>query len=79
MHRDVKPENLLVDNMNMDEGHYNIKIIDFGISTYFDPKKNLTLAIGTVFLLFNLFSHTMLLQKSLLKSTMKSVMFGVVE
>ena len=34
--------------MNLDEGTYNIKVIDFGVSCYFDPNKNLTLAIGTV-------------------------------
>lgn len=48
MHRDIKPENLLVDNMDLDKGNYNIKIIDFGISCFFDPKNALTTAVGTV-------------------------------
>lgn len=37
MHRDVKPENLLVDVSGSDKENYNVKIIDFGISTTFDP------------------------------------------
>lgn len=48
IHRDVKPENLLVDITGMNKDNYTVKIIDFGISTVFDPDKKLTLSIGTV-------------------------------
>jgi len=37
IHRDVKPENLLVDISGNDKDQYAVKIIDFGISTVFDP------------------------------------------
>lgn len=48
MHRDVKPENLLVDINGSDKENYSVKIIDFGISTTYDPDHKLTLSIGTV-------------------------------
>jgi calcium-dependent protein kinase len=38
VHRDVKPENLLIDVNEKDSTKYNVKIIDFGISCSFDPK-----------------------------------------
>jgi serine/threonine protein kinase len=48
IHRDVKPENLLVDFNSQDKTQYSLKVIDFGISTQFDPDQKLTLSIGTV-------------------------------
>ena len=48
VHRDVKPENLLVDVGGQNKENYNVKIIDFGISTTFDLDQKLTLSIGTV-------------------------------
>jgi serine/threonine protein kinase len=33
IHRDVKPENLLVEYPGNDRNQYSLKIIDFGIST----------------------------------------------
>lgn len=46
IHRDVKPENLLIDLVDNDK--YVLKVIDFGISTTYDPEQKLTLSIGTV-------------------------------
>ena len=45
VHRDLKPENLLLENQTADS---NIKVIDFGTSTCFDPKKKLNETFGTV-------------------------------
>jgi serine/threonine protein kinase len=38
VHRDVKPENLLVDVSGASLDNYTVKMIDFGISTIFDPE-----------------------------------------
>lgn len=49
MHRDVKPENLLIDKMDhVDQEKLVVKVIDFGISTHITPDQKLTLSIGTV-------------------------------
>ena len=49
VHRDVKPENLLIDKMDhVDQEKLIVKVIDFGISTHFTPDQKLTLSIGTV-------------------------------
>lgn len=37
VHRDVKPENLLIDEIKGEKDSFVIKVIDFGISTQFDP------------------------------------------
>ena len=44
VHRDLKPENLVLDQKGPDA---IIKIIDFGTSKVFDPKKKMKQAIGT--------------------------------
>ena len=41
-HRDIKPENLLLDR------YKNIKLIDFGISTFYNGKKLLSSPCGTI-------------------------------
>lgn len=49
-HRDIKPDNILVDLNSQSEGNkgeMTVKVIDFGISCKFDPKKKLTLGVGT--------------------------------
>jgi calcium-dependent protein kinase len=49
VHRDVKPENLLIDKMDIsDTDKLIVKVIDFGISTHFTADTKLTLSIGTV-------------------------------
>jgi serine/threonine protein kinase len=37
VHRDVKPENLLIDQLSVDAEKFVVKVIDFGISTHFTP------------------------------------------
>jgi calcium-dependent protein kinase len=38
VHRDVKPENLLIDKVSsLDTEKLVVKVIDFGISTHFTP------------------------------------------
>ena len=45
-HRDMKPENILIDSSGKD---MVIKIIDFGTSQTFDPKEHMTQAFGTCY------------------------------
>lgn len=63
IHRDMKPENILVEHLDLREikdkynGYYdkknnedvdiNIKVIDFGTSRYFKKKENMNLVIGS--------------------------------
>lgn len=44
VHRDLKPENLLLESKAPGA---QIKIVDFGLSAYFDPKKKLKDRLGT--------------------------------
>jgi calcium-dependent protein kinase len=44
VHRDLKPENLLLDG---DDVNALIKVIDFGTSQVFDPKKKMKQTYGT--------------------------------
>lgn len=44
MHRDLKPENLLLESKAKDA---LIKIVDFGLSSHFDPKKKMKERLGT--------------------------------
>ena len=48
VHRDVKPENILIVAIGVDTDKFIVKVIDFGISTHFTPDQKLTLSIGTV-------------------------------
>ena len=47
IHRDIKPENILIDwnRKNM----MDIKVIDFGASVFYNPKKNHSEKFGTVY------------------------------
>lgn len=50
LHRDIKPENILIEkNSGSESDQPNIKLIDFGASSYYDNKKGLSLRIGTPF------------------------------
>jgi calcium-dependent protein kinase len=44
VHRDLKPENLLLESSVKDA---RLKVIDFGTSQVFDPRKKMTAKIGT--------------------------------
>jgi hypothetical protein len=44
----------LVDITGNNNNQYAVKIIDFGISTVFDPDQKLTLSIGTVIIIIHL-------------------------
>lgn len=44
-HRDLKPENILMDTKNNNQ----IKVIDFGTSQKFDPRKKMTQTYGTAY------------------------------
>ena len=44
-HRDLKLENVLF--KSMDQDNFNIKIIDFGFATKFDPKEGMNLVLGS--------------------------------
>ncbi|EGR32359.1 protein kinase domain protein [Ichthyophthirius multifiliis] len=46
VHRDLKPENILFDKK---QSNSNLKVIDFGASTKFNPDQKLTKRIGTPF------------------------------
>eukprot|EP01053_Blabericola_migrator_P011547 Blabericola_migrator_1__11546@NODE_68_length_15625_cov_137_110426_g61_i0_p4_GENE_NODE_68_length_15625_cov_137_110426_g61_i0NODE_68_length_15625_cov_137_110426_g61_i0_p4_ORF_typecomplete_len563_score127_98Pkinase/PF00069_25/5_1e83Pkinase_Tyr/PF07714_17/8_7e53EFhand_7/PF13499_6/7_6e03EFhand_7/PF13499_6/3_8e12EFhand_7/PF13499_6/7_1e16EFhand_1/PF00036_32/0_0015EFhand_1/PF00036_32/0_00016EFhand_1/PF00036_32/1_1e05EFhand_1/PF00036_32/8_5e08EFhand_6/PF13405_6/0_00032EFhand_6/PF13405_6/3_9EFhand_6/PF134 len=46
VHRDLKPENLLLESKAKDA---MIKIVDFGLSSYFDPSKKLKDRLGTAY------------------------------
>ena len=46
VHRDLKPENLLVDE-NRSSRDIHIKVIDFGTSRTFDPKRKMKEQLGT--------------------------------
>lgn len=45
-HRDIKPENILLENI--EEGHYNIKLIDFGTATFIEKDRNQREKLGSV-------------------------------
>ena len=45
VHRDIKPKNILFVNENEDDLY--IKIVDFGLSCLFDPKKGINDYVGT--------------------------------
>jgi calcium-dependent protein kinase len=49
VHRDVKPENMLVENKvkNNNKEMLNIKLIDFGTSNYYNESKKFTLKVGS--------------------------------
>jgi calcium-dependent protein kinase len=47
-HRDLKPENLLYLNAGSEKNN-PIKVIDFGLSQYFDKKRKLTTKVGTAY------------------------------
>jgi len=46
VHRDLKPENILIDTITQD-GHINIKVIDFGAALFFSPKTKISETLGT--------------------------------
>lgn len=45
IHRDLKPENILLESKKVD--NFDIKISDFGLSCFFDPKKGLGDHVGS--------------------------------
>ena len=47
MHRDLKPENILLVSQDLD--NFDVKITDFGFSSFFDPNEGLNTQIGTPF------------------------------
>jgi calcium-dependent protein kinase len=48
VHRDLKPENLLLETKPAKKTNsLSIKVIDFGTSALFDPKKKLSVKYGT--------------------------------
>ncbi|EZG46771.1 calcium/calmodulin-dependent protein kinase [Gregarina niphandrodes] len=46
VHRDLKPENLLLESKSKDA---QIKIVDFGLSSHFDPSRKLMDRLGTAY------------------------------
>ena len=52
VHRDLKPENIMLTNkIKSTKSKYEIKIIDFGTATVFEPHKKMTKFIGTSYYL----------------------------
>lgn len=44
-HRDLKLENVLF--KSMDQDNFNIKVVDFGFATKFDPSEGMNLVLGS--------------------------------
>jgi calcium-dependent protein kinase len=47
IHRDLKPENILIDSV--EDGYYNIKVIDFGTAKLYDKNKSENKVIGSAY------------------------------
>lgn len=46
VHRDLKPDNILLESSDLDK--VSVKIADFGFATRFDPEVGLELGCGTL-------------------------------
>jgi serine/threonine protein kinase len=76
VHRDLKPENIMLQSKENDS---DVKVIDWGTSRVFDPKKRMKRLVGTVRIFLsclNLLSPIILLQKFWTLNMMKNVTFG---
>ena len=47
VHRDLKPENILLINESKNYEDFQLKLIDFGTSTIFKPRQNVSGRYGT--------------------------------
>ena len=45
VHRDLKPENILI--ANNEQGDIEVKVVDFGFASFYDPKIGLERGLGT--------------------------------
>jgi calcium-dependent protein kinase len=49
IHRDMKPENILIESEEKESGYLNIKVIDFGTAKIFDKNKSEKKVIGSAY------------------------------
>ena len=49
IHRDMKPENILIESEEKEGGYLNIKVIDFGTATIYDKTKSEKKVIGSAY------------------------------
>ena len=77
MHRDLKPDNLLVVSFSKDENAVHVKLTDFGTSRFVNQTNKMTNKIGTpvymapeVLILFYNLSFRFLMMKSMAKRVM---------